>query len=243
MPDMKTLTIDEIEFKIVDSESVHFTKQELTEGQKEQARRNIAAMRSGEVYTLKDDETIEDAPAWAQLVIDPDAEAEDEDVVVESEIVVERTSVNASYDGESINGELHAKSELIAGKTYKVTFNGEVYECIACHPQNDSDDGTNGVVYDDYVVIGNYDHFRWVLPECVQFGNGEPFAIDQYDGNTTLYVSAEDDYEVEVAKETVTIKPEYMEAIKAALPTVEMVATFEDGTTTTYKLYGEAVTE
>ena len=238
MPDMKTLTIDEIEFKIVDSESVHFTKQELTEGQKEQARRNIAAMRSGEVYTLKDDETIEDAPAWAQLVIDPDAEAEDEDVVVESEIVVERTSVNASYDGESINGELHAKSELIAGKTYKVTFNGEEYECVACHPQSE-----NGRIYEDYVVIGNYDHYDQANPGCVSFGNGEPFAIDQYDGNTTLYVSAEDDYEVEVAKETVTIKPEYMEAIKAALPTVEMVATFEDGTTTTYKLYGEAVTE
>lgn len=44
MPEMKTLTIGENTFAVVDSEAVHFTEQALTEEQKEQTRNNIGAV-------------------------------------------------------------------------------------------------------------------------------------------------------------------------------------------------------
>lgn len=43
MAKMKTLTINGIQFQVVDDESVHHTPQELSEEQQEQARENIGA--------------------------------------------------------------------------------------------------------------------------------------------------------------------------------------------------------
>lgn len=51
MKDMKTLTVGEQTYKIVDDNAVHFTEQTLTPEQQAQARANIGAVTVADVIS------------------------------------------------------------------------------------------------------------------------------------------------------------------------------------------------
>lgn len=106
---------------------------------------------------------------------------------------------------------------FVAGKTYLVKWNGA-----------------------DYVRVA-YDYDE----ECVMLGeNSDPFNIECYPASTEIFAldgSASVTLSVYEYDEYATKK--WVEGKLADLPTVEMVATFDDGSTGTFKLYGEAVTE
>ena len=77
MPDMKTLTIGGVKFKVVDDESVHHTQQDLSEDQQTQARQNIGAPAATAITEALPAVTAEDngkflrvaGGAWAAVTI------------------------------------------------------------------------------------------------------------------------------------------------------------------------------
>lgn len=128
-------------------DAVRYVEQILTEAQKAQARKNINAVSPDEVeragsgvYILSEGETIDDAPADADVVIDPNGEA---DVFPEGGgtttweelgssftegVILEQTSL--LYDEEAESFLLTSEVYLTPGQEYTVTYNGLAYTGI-----------------------------------------------------------------------------------------------------------------
>lgn len=64
MPKMKTLTIGGVTFEVSDPEAVQFTEQQLSEGQQEQAQKNIGVAKP----TIKDIAVTEAADGTVTMV-------------------------------------------------------------------------------------------------------------------------------------------------------------------------------
>lgn len=211
-----------------------------------------------------------DMPDGYNVQVDPDAGGE-----VETPIVVAH-KVATEYPDEDWTdfayGELIGNFAAIeAGRTYRITFEGEVYECVAYKATEREGDGI-------YICLGNEDWAAIELPEIILHGGGnnEPFGIvyaSDLDGVATIYLAEPGLYSVEISGVTdaailrvrdadgnVTDIPAIvgprgepgpkgdtgevdMETIKDVLLCVELTATLDDGTTQTFKLYGEAVAE
>lgn len=155
------------------------------------------------------------------------------------EIVVwEEQTVATEDSGDGIVSDYFPDVVLEAGKTYYVTLNGTVYECVA--EAMDEENTAPG-----HAAMGNGDLLDGYFPGHGIVNTDAPFAIAYEPGNgTLLFTEKEGTYTLKVTSTGgVVIDPVYQEAIKAVLPTVEMVATLEDGTKQTIKLYGEAVQE
>ena len=157
--------------------------------------------------------------------------------------IVQEQTLTTADDGESICADLSMNVELEVGKTYTVTFNGASYKCTAYHPiifGSETDETDT-----DYIYLGESTRGDYANPGYTGHGKNEPFLIIKYPhgGGDYLYTENEGVYTIKVTSGGVVIDPVYREAITAILATVEMVATLEDGTKQTLKLYGEVVQE
>ena len=153
-------------------------------------------------------------------------------------VIAEEQTVETGDDGESINAELSMSGELEVGKTYTVTFNGTVYECVAYHPIF-SEDGTEDTYY---IYLGEPSLGQYANPGYEGPGRNEPFLVIRWaPGDYFLYTASEAECTIEVMQDGTVIEPVYQAAIKKSLPVVELTATLEDGTKQTIKLYGEVV--
>lgn len=137
-------------------------------------------------------------------------------------------------DDMEYSANVALEKSLEVGKEYSVTFEGINYNCIA-------------KVYKDKVYLGN----SGVSADCQMYfdegwiDTGEPFCITQDEEFEILWANSEGTYTISIFENEIHKLPSQyldMDAIKATFPTVEMVATLEDGTTATFKLYGEKVT-
>ena len=113
---------------------------------------------------------------------------------------------------------------LIAGRTYLVVWNSVSYECVAYKDGA----GLTTLGADEY-------------PFCIEYydtGDTEVYPMDD-SASVTLAV-----YLIGAPVKTVNgIYPDENGNVEITLPELELAATLEDGTTVTYKLYGEKVTE
>lgn len=133
---------------------------------------------------------------------------------------------------------------LVAGKTYDVTANGVTYTVTARNGNDFSDDGTGVTVDVPGVMLLHYAASglaEWTYTD----GNAAFFFYDMPVNDTNMFDQYPVVLHVQETTETKKLDVKYldMDAIKASLPSVDMVATFDDGSTGTFKLYGEAVTE
>lgn len=159
-------------------------------------------------------------------------------------LLEEQTVAMEDYGDGIINASLSGNFVPKVGYKYTVTFDGVAYECVAYAFK-----GYGSGYAITHVALGNEDLAALELPDHVAQGggNGEPFGFlhSFEDGWSGIYTSTPGEHTIGVTGQDdgIAIQEEYLNAIKAALPTVELTATLEDGTTQTYKLYGEAVTE
>ena len=110
-------------------------------------------------------------------------------------IVAEQTVTTFDAYTEGPFANLSYVDELEEGKTYTVIFDGTSYACPAYY-----------LVWDDgpderFIVLGNSFHLRSAFPELVQIGNGEPFAIMQYDSSLVVYTASESTHTIKVFPE------------------------------------------
>lgn len=152
-------------------------------------------------------------------------------------VVLEEQTVATEDSCDGIVSDYFPDVVLEDGKTYYVTLNGTVYECVA--EAMDEENTAPGLA-----AMGNGDLLDWYFPGHGIVNTDAPFAISYEPGNgTLLFTEKEGTYTLKVTSTGgVVIDPAYQEAIKTFLPTVELVATMDDGTKQTIKLYGEAVT-
>lgn len=153
-------------------------------------------------------------------------------------VVLEEQTVTTEYSEDEGNYSDDLPNVVLeAGKKYFVAFNGIVYECVAESMSEEEGHGEN-------VALGNGELLDWFFPGHGIANMDAPFAISyEPDYRTLLVTEEEGTYTIKVTSTGgVVVDPAYQEAIKALLPTVELVATMDDGTKQTLKLYGEAVT-
>ena len=113
---------------------------------------------------------------------------------------------------------------IIAGKTYLVIWNGVSYECDAYV------DGAG------LTTLGDDD-----CPFYIEYHGIGSTEIYPQDGSTSVTLAV---YLIGAPVKTVNgVYPDENGNVEITLPELELAATLEDGTTVTYKLYGEKVTE
>lgn len=137
-------------------------------------------------------------------------------------VLPEQTVVAVYEEMEETNvASLSVDLSFEVGASYRVIVNGVAYDLVA---ENESAGGVRLGTGNDPVCIYSYVDLSEIL-----------FCFKEA-GEYTVQI-------LKISGRAIVVEDEYVDAIKAALPTVELTATLEDGTTQTYKLYGEAVTE
>ena len=152
-----------------------------------------------------------------------------EDIVVEEQTVTTIEHEIVAY--------INSLYPFEVGKMYNIKLDGVVYSCVAKESIG-------------YIYLGNPhvnpDSSMTFHEENIE-DTGDVFCIimNKYYNDCYFYPVNEGSYTISVTTpvttKTTKASEELMEAIKAELPTVEMVATLNDGTTKTFKLYGEVV--
>lgn len=163
---------------------------------------------------------------------------------VEWVTVVKQQIVDPEDIGDGVGAaNLSWSAPLIAGYTYRVTINDKVYLCKAYNVKvsGDPDYKAVGIGAEGLVVSE--------IPGAIVSGTGDfdkDFGI-LYDGEGfALYTKEINTYEVWVTNNSVTAALRVKDATgnvilvpAVGLPKVEMTATHDDGTTSTFVLYGE----
>ena len=123
----------------------------------------------------------------------------------------------AECGGDMNNWGTEVDFVIVSGETYIVEVDGTKYECVA-------EGGEPAyLTFGDFSIEQDFD-------AIVLYSNIGAVTV-------TLKIS-----HIERRIKKIDAKYLDMDAIKDALPTVELTATYDDGTTETYNLYGEAVT-
>lgn len=160
------------------------------------------------------------AGVYQQLVTGADGKAKWEDrygykKVSESVFAAEQTvSTSKAPYGSSISGSGVCNGDIVYGKTYRVTFNGVDYNCVA-HTGSYS----MNFLGDSALSTAN------VSDGSDKFSNGEPFAVRTNAGTFYLFAESAGEYTVtisEVEEEIVPIPAEY-------LPATAVVITKQNG--------------
>lgn len=165
-------------------------------------------------------------------------------VAILPETYLEEGAMGGSYAAMLGGFILNLPIPLMPGKTYFVAVNGVTYTATAVLIE-DEDIGYSNVslnvkgVFDIYYYPSDHEGIGLRAGDCIFWYNGCEDYENMQDDNpgwipATLSINGEGILKLD-------IKYLDMDAIKAALPAIDLTATLEDGTTKTYKLYGEAV--
>lgn len=143
-------------------------------------------------------------------------------------------------------GVLLSETEtLSAGENYVITFDNVAYRCVAYNPMNAETDETSDCVFvgdptwldlsDEYISL-NLGEFP---------SNGEPFAIAVTSYSSMRLYTQGGTHTVSISNETMKLDSRCLdiEGLCRSLPALELTASFADGSTQTYTLYGEAAGE
>ncbi len=184
-------------------------------------------------YKIKDKYL--DMDAIKEEVLGDMGEAVD-DIAVKGDVILPETyiteeSVGGVWFGEGATFFFNLPKPLVGGSEYIVTIDGLEYEATATSVNYEPEEGTR----DTPVTLRKEDAFDITFDENYTDPEGiynTAFWHSGIQANKWTPVTLgirEKGYSVDI------------DAIKAKLPKIKMVATFADGTTATYKLYGEAV--
>ncbi len=172
-------------------------------------------------------------------------------IVEKSEILPETLlpdNEDSEWDGFEVCLSFDLQAPLVAGENYLVTLNGVEYQATA---EAFSGEGyvTDGVVLrfagrdiyyqengTDFTPYYNALYYPIVEEDTVPIPGDATGIVDMKPATLSVYSYSE---------KIVKLPMEYLnvDAIRETFPVVEMVATLADGTTETFKLYGEKVTE
>ena len=148
-------------------------------------------------------------------------------------------AVGGSYSYMLWRLSFNLSKPIEAGNTYTVTINGKEYTATATQETEETEDGSYAVK----VILEVQDVLK-----VDYYEGGNPWNVGT---NASIWHEGCNDITgwvpitvgISTANDNYKLHDKYldMDGIKTSLPKIEMVATFADGTTATYKLYGEAV--
>lgn len=189
----------------------------------------VTAAEPGQMIRVKKVDAVGNPTEWETIDLLRDGET------LFPETYISEYSVGGFYDPMEAGIFFNLPVTLEVGKTYIVTINGKEYTATASWHEGESEAWSYVELRDGY----NFGIFY------------NPIGIFASEYSTMFFYNEEGNSEEEWTPCTLGIlnpsdtklSSTYLDmvAIKATLPTVDMIATFEDGTTATYKLFGEAV--